>query len=200
MSAGAEVVGAFGGLEDVDELADEVPEAADGALACFSQHGFEAGEGLFDGVEVWAVGREEEQGCAGGFDPLAHGGPFVAGEIVHDDDIAGPEFGHQDLGDIGLEPVAVDGAIEHHGRYHPAGAQARDQRGGLAVAVGKAHPQPLAAPCATMAAGHVGRGPSLIDEQQPVWVKVELAVEPGLALPQDVGAVLLDGVASLFYA
>ncbi len=29
-------------------------------------------------------------------------------------------------------------------------------------------------------------------------MKVELAVEPGLALPQDVGAVLLDGVASLY--
>lgn len=152
------------------------------------------------GLKFGQKAREEEQGCAGGFDRQAHGVPFVAGEIVHDDDIAGPEFGHQDLGDIGFEPVAVDGAIEHHGCHHPAGAQACDQRGGLAVAVGEAHPQPLAAPRATMAAGHVGRGPGLINEQQPVWVKVELAVEPGLALPQDVGAVLLDGVASLFFA
>lgn len=166
----------------------------------FSQVGLQLGEGHFDQIEVRTVGREEEQRCAGGFDPLAHGGPFVAGESVHDDDIAGPEFGHQDLGDMGLEPVAVDGAIEHHGRYHPAGAQARDQRGGLAVAVGEAHPQPLAALRAAMAAGDVGRGPGLIDEQQPVWVKVELAVEPGLALPQDVGTILPGGVASLFCA
>jgi hypothetical protein len=73
-------------------------------------------------------------------------GALVAGEVVHDDDVARRQLGHQDLGDIGLEPVAVDGAIAHHGRNHPAGAQACDQRGGLAVAVGEAHAQPRAIP------------------------------------------------------
>jgi hypothetical protein len=49
-----------------------------------------------------------------------------------------------------------------------------------------------------MAAGHVGCGPRLVDEHEPLWLQVELAVGPRAALPQDVGPVLLDRVAGLF--
>lgn len=58
-------------LEDVDELADQVPQATDGALACFAQHGLEPGERLFDRIEVRTVGRKEAQGCAGCFRTVA---------------------------------------------------------------------------------------------------------------------------------
>ena len=51
---------------------------------------------------------------------------------------------------------------------------------------------------AAMAAGHIGRGPRLVDEHQPLGIKVELAVEPLFALLQDVRPVLLDCMASLF--
>ena len=33
---------------------------------------------------------------------------LVAGEVVHDDEVAGPEFRHEHLVDIGLEGVPVD--------------------------------------------------------------------------------------------
>jgi hypothetical protein len=49
-----------------------------------------------------------------------------------------------------------------------------------------------------MAAGHVGGGPGLVDEDETLGLQIELAIEPGLALLQDVGTVLLDGMASLF--
>ena len=49
-----------------------------------------------------------------------------------------------------------------------------------------------------MGARHVGGRPGLVDEDQPVRVKVELVVEPSLPQLQDVGAVLLDSVRSLF--
>ena len=64
--------------------------------------------------------------------------------------------------------------------------------------MGHAHPQPLAFAASTMGARHVGGRPGLVDEDQPVGMKVELVVEPGLPQLQDVGAVLLDGVRSLF--
>jgi hypothetical protein len=48
-----------------------------------------------------------------------------------------------------------------------------------------------------MAAGHVGGRPRLIDEDQALGIEIELAIEPALALPQDVGSVLLDSMASL---
>ena len=94
---------------------------------------------------------------------------------------------------------AVDGAVQHHRRHHAAQPQPRDQRGGLAVAVGEAHAQPRAARTAPMAAGHVGGGPGLIDEDQPLGVEVWLGVEPGAPLLQNVRAVLLDRVAGLFF-
>ena len=78
MPAGPEVVGAFVWLEDVDEPADQVPQAADGSFAHLAEHGLEPGECLLDRVEVRAVRREEAQGCPGCFDPFLHGGPLVA--------------------------------------------------------------------------------------------------------------------------
>jgi hypothetical protein len=51
-----------------------------------------------------------------------------------------------------------------------------------------------------MRAGHLGRGAGFVDEDQPLGVEVELAVEPGLARLLDVGAILLGGVGRLFCA
>jgi hypothetical protein len=53
-----------------------------------------------------------------GFDSLADAGPLVAGQVVHDDHVAASEVGHEDLSDIGFEPVAVDRADEHHRAQH----------------------------------------------------------------------------------
>jgi hypothetical protein len=66
------------------------------------------------------------------------------------------------------------------------------------VAVREAHPQALTLRTAAMAAGHVGGGPGLVDEHEALGFQIELAIEPVLALLQDIGAVLLDGMASLF--
>lgn len=122
----------------------------------------------------------------------------MAGQVVHDDHVAASEVGHEDLSNIGFEPVAVDRAVEHHRRDHAGHAQACNQCGRLAMAVWVTHPQPLAPPAAAMAARHVGRRPGLLDEHQPLGVEVELAIEPVLARTQDVGAILLDRVPGLF--
>jgi hypothetical protein len=66
------------------------------------------------------------------------------------------------------------------------------------MAVGDALPQPLALRAAPTGAGHVGFGPGLVDEHQPLWIEVDLAVEPVLPTRQDIGAVLLDRVPGLF--
>jgi hypothetical protein len=198
ISARAEVIGALVGLEDVDKPSDQVPEAANSALSRLPQHGLEPGEGLLDRVEVRALGRKEAQGCADRFNPLLHCGPFVARQVVHDDHVAGTQLGHQDLRNIGFEPVTVDRAVEHHRRDHAGHAQTGDQCRGFAMPVREAHAQPLALRAAAMAAGHVGSGPRLIDENEALGIEIELTVEPALPLPQDAGAVLLDSMASLF--
>jgi hypothetical protein len=185
-------------LEDVDEPAGQLPQPADGSLARLAEHGLEAREGLLDRVEVRAVWREEAQGCACRFDPLFHCHPFVAREVVHDDDVTRAQHGHEHLRHIGFEPVAVDRSVQHHRSDHARHAQAPDQRGGLAVPVREAHPQPLAFRAATVTAGHIRGGPDLVYEDEAFGFEVDLAIEPVLALPQDVGTVLLDRVPGLF--
>jgi len=122
----------------------------------------------------------------------------VARQIVHDHDVTGPKLRYEHLRHIGLEPVAVDRTIEHHRRDHACHPQRGDQRGRLAVAVGEAHPQALALGAPSVAAGHVGRGPGLVDEHEALGLQIELTVEPCPALAQDVGTVLLDRVPGLF--
>ena len=41
-------------------------------------------------------------------------------------------------------------------------------------------------------------GTSLVDEDKAFGFEIDLTVEPVLTLPQDVGTVLLDSMASLF--
>src|ERR1700741_2064526 len=171
---------------------------AGGPLGRLAEHGLEAGEGFLDGVEVRAVGWEEQQGCARRLYQFTHPGLLVARQVVHDDDIAAPQLGCEDLGHIGFEPFAIDGPVEHHRGDHPGQAEARDQRGCLAMPVWKAHAQALASGATAVAAGHVGRRPGLVDEDQARRIEVELAIEPGPALPQDGGPILLDRVPGLF--
>ena len=141
---------------------------------------------------------QEQQARAGGFDQGASAGPLVAGQVVHDDDVAGEQFGDEHLLDIGLEGVAVDRAGQDEGRDHAAHGQGADEGGRLPVAVREAHAQPLTLRAATVGAGHVGLGPGLVDEHQPFGIEVDLPVEPVLSALQNVGAVLLGRVPGLF--
>jgi hypothetical protein len=50
----------------------------------------------------------------------------------------------------------------------------------------------------TIAPRHGGRSPRLVDEDEPVRVKIDLTVEPGFTPPQDVGTILLGGMRRLF--
>jgi hypothetical protein len=131
--------------------------------------------------------------------------PVPAGDArprrARDHDVAGTQLGdeHPPL-DIDLKGVAVDRTTEHEGCHHAAPRQARDDGGGCPVAVGNAHAPALAARAAPVGAGHVRLGPRLLDEHQALGVEVDLTIEPRPPLPQDVGAVLLDGMAGLFCA
>ena len=77
---------------------------------------------------------------------------------------------------------------------HPAGGEAGHEGGGFPVPMGHADAQAFAVPAAPMATRLVGRGPGLVDEDEPVGVEVELRLEPRLRALRGVGAVLLAGV------
>lgn len=101
---------------------------------------------------------------------------------------------------VGFEPVAVDRPVYHQRRVHADLAKASHQRGGLAVAMREAQPQPLAFPAAPLNASHVGGGLGLINEYEAFGIEVDLNVEPVPTLFQDVGTVQLNLVPSRFCA
>src|SRR5690606_37354357 len=91
--------------------------------------------------------------------------PLVAGEVVHDYDIAGLEFGHKHLLDIGFGGDAVDWSIEYEWRGNSGGSQAGDEGGRLPMAMRYADPQPLTTATAPVAPCHVRRGPGSVNEE-----------------------------------
>ena len=198
VSCGGKVVSAFDRCEEVDHAADRRPEAIDGSLGGLAQERLELGESVLDWVEVGRVGRQVEEARARRLDPLSGRLPLVAGQVVHDDDVALAQFGNEDALDIGLEGVAIDWAVEHEGRDHATGGQAGDESRRFPVAMRDADAQAFAAAAAAVGARHFGRSPGLVDEDQTFGIKVKLAFEPGLAPLQNVGAVLLGGVRGLF--
>ena len=114
--------------------------------------------------------------------------------------LPGTQFGDQHLLDIDLEGDTVDRAAEHEGGDHAAHGEPGDEGRGLPVAVRPAHAQALAARRAAVSTRHVGLGPGLVDEDQLRRIEPGLAVAPGLAPGQHVGAILLAGMAGLLLA
>ena len=104
----------------------------------------------------------------------------------------------QHLLDIGEEHVAVHGAVVDEGRGHAGEPQRAGEGRGLPVAVWHAGPAAFAPRRPSAQTSHLGRQSGFIDEDQLRRIEVELAVEPGAAAPQDVGAVLLQCMRGLF--
>jgi hypothetical protein len=48
-------------------------------------------------------------------------------EIIQDDDLARPQAGSQDLGDIGAEDISIRAALHRHGGSNPFYAQGPDK-------------------------------------------------------------------------
>lgn len=148
-------------------MADGFPQAVVGSCFCFAQQGFELGEGLFDGVEVWRVTGQEQHPGSACPDGVSGARAFVNVEIVPDHHIARFEE-RGELGDHpGIEGLAVDGAVYHPGRHQFIASQRRDECLGVPFAEGCIGDQPLALLAAPPQRRHVGLDTGLINEQQP---------------------------------
>ena len=189
---------ALSGCETVNGLGDGLPELVYGARGGFSQGGLELGEGHLDGVEVGRIGRQIQQAGARVLNALAHALDLVRGQIVHDNDIAGLEFGRQDLFDIGEEGGAMHRAVEQHRRTQAAQAQTSGKGGRLPMAMRDGGPAALAAPGASSQTSHFGRRPGFVDKDQAGGIEIGLAVEPRQPAQGDVRPLLLGGVRGFF--
>jgi len=184
----------------IEEFADSPPCGLECSFFGFAQERFELGKDLLNRVEVWAIGREEEEPGAPVSNRLANRLSFVAAKVVHDDDVAWPEGWRQHLAHIGREPFPVDRPVQHEGGVDPVVAQRRDEGHGPPVAVGGLRDQRLS-PCApAMGTDHVGLGPGLVNENEPGGINLSLVFLPSGALAGHVRAILFDGEHGFFYS
>ena len=193
-----EVVAAFGRAEAVEQGAEPPPGRLNGAFGRVAEQSFELSEDLFDRVEIRGVGGQEAERGPRLLNGRPHGGPLVAAQIVHNDDIAWGERRQQALFDIGQEAEPVQRAIEDAGSGNAVVAQRRHEGQRLPVAVGPGRPQPLAPGAAAMATGHVGLGPGLIQEDEAPRIQLALPALPPAAAAHDVRPILLGGHQTFF--
>jgi len=57
--------------EGIEQGTDALPRCFDGSLCGFSEQVLELGEDLLDRIEVWTVGRQEQQARASGPDGIS---------------------------------------------------------------------------------------------------------------------------------
>ena len=103
--------------------------------SCLSQQRFELGEDLLDRIEVRRVFRQEDEARPNIADRLSHRLSLVGVEIVEDHDVARLEGRDEELFDIGMEALAIDGPLEHAGRFDAVAAQRGEEGRGLPFAL-----------------------------------------------------------------
>jgi hypothetical protein len=167
-------------------------------------------EHLLDRVEVGRVWRQVEQLGLGGADGLSDRRAFVAGEVVHDHDVARCEGGHEELLDPFNKAGPVDRLIKDARCIDPVTAECCDE--GSWCANGHRAPWRAAAGlgCPAPQGCHIGPfdascgvaqdmlGPRLVDEDEMPRIKSPLILAPLRAPPCNPGAQLFGGKNAFF--
>ena len=135
---------------------------------------------------------------SGSSDRGTHSAAFVAAKVVHDDDVAWQQRGHEELRHVGKKTLAVNRAVEHARSRNAIVAQACEERQRLPVTMRNLRSQPLAARRAPMRTSHVGLGPGLVDEDETPGIKLSLMPPPSQPPARNVGPILLAGVQTFF--
>jgi hypothetical protein len=104
------------GREVCEGLSDRLYESVKSSGGGFAEGCFELGEGLFDWIEIGAVGRQVAKRRAGSLDRFFDAGDFVTGEIIHDDDIARAQGRDEKMLDISQEACSIYRPIKDTGR------------------------------------------------------------------------------------
>ena len=156
------------------------------------------GEGLLDRVEIGRVWRQEPEPCAGRPDGMTDGCGFVATQIVHDHDVAGPQGWEQLLTNIGAEAFTVDWAVEDTWRGEFVAAQCTQEGQGSPMAVRSEAAQALSPWPPAAKWGHVGLDPGLVDEDQTRRIEATLPRPPAPTATGNVGPPLLKSEQRFF--
>jgi len=167
------------------------PGVGDGSLLSGAHPVFDLGKGLLDRIEVGRIWRQVPQPGTGGADHAAEHGCLVASEIVHDDDITALELRNKLLFDVGAKAFAVDGAVEHTRGGELVAAESGEEGQGAPVSLWREAAQPIALWPPSAQRRHISLDPGLVDENQPLGVKMGLLRPPAPSPAGNIRAGLL---------
>ena len=105
-----EIVGAVFRRKAIEDDPVTFLECIDGAGQLGSERDLELQESHLDQAHTWRIWRQGEQLRLVLGENIGDAGDLVGRKVVHNDDVTGSERRREDLGGIGLEPVAI---------YHP---------------------------------------------------------------------------------
>lgn len=193
-----EVVATFGRCETIEQSGDCRFESGYGSNGSLAEQAFEFGEGLFDGIQIGAVGWQVDDLCAHGFDRFANAGNLVGREVVENQDVPLPERGRELLLHIGQEDGAVHWSINDERSGESAGPQARHKRRCFPMTMRHVIDQPLTTPGAAEAASHLGVGACFVEKHQPPVVEPGPPEIPTDSTVNDVGPLLLRRMQNFF--
>ena len=184
--------------EESERRRHQLADVLERAWAERAEEGLQFGEGLFDRIEVGAVGRQKSQERSSLLNRRADLGLFVGGEIVEHDDVARSQRRHQDLLDVGVEGGGVDRSIEHGRGRQLGGAERGDHRVRLPMAAGRVIRDPGAARTARVAAQQVRRDARFIHEDVVASIMDRERRPPLPAGGRNIRATLFVGVYGFF--
>src|SRR3984957_15812648 len=127
ISCVGEVICAFYRGEAVEQRADGSPGLVDGSGVGLAQQGLHFCEDLFNRIEVWRVGGQEQEFGFGRADGGANGAALMTSEVVHDDNVAWREDREENLLDISAEACTIDRSVDDAGRGEPVAPQRRQE-------------------------------------------------------------------------
>jgi hypothetical protein len=174
----AHVIRAFNGCEESQCRRDQLADLIEAAWARRAKKRYQFGKGLFDGIEVGAIRRQESEVRAGCFNRGANRGLLVDREVVQHDDIAWAECRQQHLLDVGAEHGRVHRAIEHGGGGESVEAQAHDDGVRLPVAAGRVVLQTCPARAAAIPTQQIRRHATFIEKDVVAHIAQRLPRPP----------------------
>jgi len=139
---------------------------------------FEFCKDLLDGIEMRAVGRKEQKASPPCPNGLPDAGPFVAGEVIENNDLTQRKCGAKLLLNPSGKAGGIDRLIEDEGRFDPIMAQCRDEGHGFPVTVGNLVMKPLTNGRPATQGCHVGLGPSFINKNEAPRIRPCLILFP----------------------
>lgn len=189
-------------IEHVTDVAKSFEQGIKGPGTEPPQVSFEFGEGHFDGIEIGAVGGQEQEPTASLAQCFGSARALVCGQVVEDDDSSGIKRRCQLRLDVGIEGGTVHSPFDHPRRDQGILRQSSNKCLSTPLAKGCRAIEPLADRCPSAQPREIRLDRRLVDEDQPVRFLAHArltAHDPIVTGLTERGSITLDCDQSFFY-